>query len=501
MQSSNQEKLNAFLSKGGAIFAAEIFVSNQRLVRHTLKEKWTNIVPILEVKIGKLIQHHNTPDDILTRKGPLDYFLISMNKDAVEAHSHVERLASSVYEEIFAEDPFLEGLQISISAHHITTEKLADMSALKELLFGTENSDGWSATISKKNYSSFRPERVQHKLLRHIIGLQSVCETLLSEIHPLPDAADNLTAHHGRLARLSEASNIVNTNIASLLDRQADAPVSKAPEPVDPEPIPEPKTQAPPKSGLEKDLHRIIGDDASLVYFPIWDVEQQLVNSYRAAIIRQIPTGPVELNTGTETSIAAYKIDQLVMRKVIEDITDFAGEEDGFTFVMPLHINTIQSKEHFSKVELGLKSLSIVERRALKVEIVGATEYTTAATILALINKIKVYCSGVGFRKPNGLEVSPQFRKMGITHTGFHIEDIALENINVGQEIEKLGYTAEKANLVSFIYGIDTVADSAQAIGAGIKFLGGEAIGSPLETPWGTLPFAVESLYSRVLAN
>tara|TARA_R110002096_G_scaffold50539_12_gene132578 strand:+ start:1012 stop:2388 length:1377 start_codon:yes stop_codon:yes gene_type:complete len=458
---------------------------------------------MLEVKIGKLVQSQMAPDDILSRKMALSYFLISTQNEMVEAHNFLKQLSSNIYANVFACDPTLEDLQVSLHTHQIPTNEHASIEDLKSALFKTDDSDGWGITIGKENYFAHQSDNTGHDLVLNVIRMRKICDHILAQMRPLPSSDNELKSYTAALIKLSEASQLVNSGVADLCDLNVATQSVNAPTP---EPVISPPPQEiapPPLTGLQQDLIKQIGEEAELVYFPIWAVEKELVNTYRGGIIRNLPSGTVELNTGTETHIASYKIDQLVARKVREDMRNLIveDEDDAFTFVLPIHMNTLQSKEHFLKIDMTLKTLSIAERKNLKIEILGATQYTTAATVLAMINKVKLYCSGVGFRKPNTLEISPAFKKMGITHVGFHIDDLSLDSIDPNRAVEQLGETADKANLSSFVYGVNNVAISALSIGAGINFISGEAIGSPLETPWGSLPFAVESLYTKVLSN
>lgn len=497
MSPSSENKMEALILQTGTAFAAHLFISNQQKIKRTLAKEWSNIVPMLEVKIGKILQDRMAPTDIVIRKGPLNYYLICYGRDETESTSHLERLAARLCDQIFLKDPLLEDLQISLFVFPVVLGDYASPAVLKKYLFEYDDSQGWSLIVGRHNYASCRPEQINNKLIRQISGLRSVCDSFFLKLGPMPEENEDLEPHRAALARIAEATKIVNLNIGKLLDNHAALPAGVSVSVAKPAAI---ETVIAPDA-LQSELAATVGDHAELVYFPVWDIKQQLVNSYRATILRHLPARTVELNCGAETDVAAHLIDGLIVQKIEQDNSPEQDPSETSTFILPLHINTLQSAVHFQKIELRLKALSLVQRRRLKIEVIGATHNTIFETIKMLVAKIKIYCASVGYRLPAGTAPTVNFKKAGISSVGFHIADLIQENMYAPREIEKLATLADQLNLASFVYGVDSIAEAATSIGSGIKFISGNTIGNALEIPWGTLPFEVESLYTRVLSS
>jgi len=503
---------------------AHLHIMNQEQVRNDLGKKWSQIVPILEVQIGKIIRSVLPGNDLVFRKQALSYYVICVGHDFAEARCLLEGVAATIYNRVFGQDQALDGLQIILSAYSKTLLDFSDTDALKAELFDKDDKDGWSTIVDRNNAASFQPEAIENKILRRIVGMRSACDHLISRLYPLPESDSELANHGTALKRIASVSRKLDWSITRLLDgsdaagpepsqtEQEEAPVSQKTVEV-PADIQPPKAPAQPapkiamseleskETALFKDREASIGSDTDFAYFPIWNVKAQLVNSYRCGIVRHLPSGDIELNTGTETDVAAYKIDRLVQRKLALDLRDGGLDQDESTFVLPLHINTLQSPEHFRRLELALKSLSLAERKKLEIEIIGATPNTLLKTVQKAIVQIKIYCVAIGYRVQATELITENVRKIGVTHVGFHLEDMKLAGKNAVREIEALGRQAEALDLESYVMGVHSVADAAVSIGAGIKFIGGRAVGNELDMPWGTLPFEVESLYSRLLSS
>jgi len=476
-----------------------MFVSNQQKIRNTLKDRWSKIVPMLELQIGKLLQDRMVPEDILLRKETLDYYLICPGRDETEVSSHTERLAARICEKIFCPDKLLEDLQINLYIFPLKPTDFESSSGIKHFIFEHEDSEGRSMTVGRHNYASCRPEHINNKLVRQISGLRSTCDSFFLKLSPMPEKDEDLLPYRSALARIAEATKIVNLTIGKILDGHAALPAGNSvPKPVAVAAAPASPTT---ETKLQNELAATIGEHAELVYFPIWDVKKQLVNSYRAAIVRHLPSETVELNSGAETDIAAHLIDWLLIQKTQQDNIDDQDGGDASAFVLPLHINTLLSAQHFTKIELRLKALSIVQRKQLKIEVIGATHNTIFETIKKQVAKIRIYCASVCFRLPPGAKPTANFRKAGVSSVGFHVADLLNEKSNIEKEIEQLAMLSEKYHLSSFVYGVDSIAEAALSIGSGVNFISGHTVGNALEIPWGTLPFEVESLYARVLSS
>jgi len=492
---SLEEKLNKFFLSDKPSFSAHLYVANQKKVRELLSDKWSKIVPMLEVKIGKLLSDRMTWDDILVRKDVFSYYVISIDRGGAEAKTHFERLAAQIFEQIFKKDPLLQELQISGSAFKVSTDVVSTMAELKNYLFHHDDSEGATISIGRHNYASRLPEQINNKLVRQVVGLRTACDNFFIAANPLPDENEDLQPYRSKLVRIAEATKIVNDSIAELLGSGSEA-LSV------PEATAEPPAETEEKNDKQLDeLHAIVGDHSEIVYFPIWDVDKQLVNNYRCTLVQHLPSGISELNTGSATHIAPYKIDQLIAEKVGSDNLADQNQDDASFFVMPLHVNTLQNKEQFLKIELRLKSLSMLQRKQLKIEIIGATRNTTYEAIKNLVAKIKVYCNSVSFRLSMDMKISPSLRKIGVSSIGFHISDLSIVGKDVTQAIEEIAISSDKLNIDSFVYGVDTIADAAAAIGSGVNYISGQAVGDALDVPWGTLPFEVENLYARLLSS
>ena len=508
MPKTQEHKLENLLSHTEPVFVVHMFISNQQKIRNTLKDRWSTIVPMLELQIGKLLQDRMVPEDILLRKETLNYYVICPGRDETESSSHTERLAAGICEKIFCTDKLLEDLQINLYIFPVQPTDFANPDSLRSHAFAHNDSEGRSMTVGRHNYASCRPEHINNKLVRQISGLRSTCDSFFLKLNRMPDEDEELLAYRAALARIAEATKIVNQGIGKILDNHAALPASNPAPKKHAVPDSPPVAAAPAVSSvpsvetkLQNELAATIGEHAEMVYFPIWDVKKQLVNSYRATIVRHLPAETVELNCGVETEIAAHLIDWLLVQKTQQDNIDDEDADDASSFILPLHINTLQSAKHFTKIEMRLKALSIMQRKRLKIEVIGATRNTIFETIKKLVAKVRIYCTSVSFRLAPGVKPSANFKKAGISSVGFHITDLLYENANIDKEIEQLVLTSEKLHLSSFVYGVDSIAEAATSIGSGVNFISGQTIGNALEIPWGTLPFEVESLYARVLSS
>lgn len=486
--------------------AVHFMVSNQRAVRKALQQKWGTLVPLLEVQIGKLLNEKLAEDDILFRREPFSYYIVSANRDQSETACFSERLAAYVYEKVFSADTHLQELQISLSSITLQTKTISDDKAFREALFGVHDSDGWNSIVSHHNFASRKPEQVNHSLIRQIIALRGMCDHFFSSIPHVPDTDEALKEHLKQLQKLQQASGIVTRNINNLLkdlplEEEKDAPPEvKAPpkeieEPVKAEPV------ATEEDEIQLDVQKQIAADAEVAYYPIWNVARQMIDMYRCTIVRHLPSGVVEINTGAETQHGSYVVDYLIVRKVIADLELFTEPDSDCSVYLPIHANTIQSKKHFQPIANKLKSLSLTDRKQLLICITGVTENTTAEMLQKLVSTVRPYCKSVSYRYTGLNKLPSAMKKAGGNAIGLHVDDLTITTADLTREIEVLAENAETFKLVSFVDGVNSVATAATAIGAGISLISGDAVGTPLEIPWGVVDFKVESLYSKVLSS
>jgi|GEM_PF-5455459 len=489
------------------VVVAGIAICNQHAVKTKVGGKWAKIAPLLEVQVGKYLNKRMQEEDLLFREQELTYHMVMHGLSAQDAAFSIGKTASGVYEAIFLRDPVLEELQISVSVAPLRMPSGQSVSDVKNIVIARDRSLSWAETIGRGNFASYRPEKAEHKLLKQIFGLRSACDALISSPNGLPQSDQAFLNHQSELGRMLFTMKGAVYSIEKLLSgQQLEDSVRDNQETtpsVELTPAPAPKVSSYERklAILNHDAMATLGSDIELVYMPIWNVKEEVVNSYRCAIVRHLPSGTGELNAGTETEYAPFKIDELVLRKLVLDLKEGGLAEDESSFVLPLHINTVLTESDFLKISAALNSLTLVERQKLKVELLGMTKNTSLGLVQKAISKIKGYGKETGLRAMEAGQVIPQLKKTGVTHIGLHLADLQVTNMDADKEIEAFATNADELRFRAFIYGVDRVADAAQAIGAGFGFISGQSIGDALSAPWGTVPFKVSSLYSRMISG
>jgi len=500
-QTSSEQKYQHLYGVEEPVLAVHFMISNQRAARQFFKKKWTDLVPMLEVQIGKLLNSKLSDDDILIRREALSYYLICDQRDADEMKSFCERRAAHIFEHVFNDDPHLQELQISLSAVPVDMKDVADDDALKEAVFAVGDSDGWASVVSRHNYASRKPEQIDHTLVRQIAALRGTCDQFFSAMPKVPEDDETLRTYQQELKKLQQAADIISKGITKLLGNAPDDIPEIAPEPSAPaEQVVEP-APAPFVDQLQLDVEKQIAADAEVVYFPVWNVPKQVIDTYRCGIVRHMPSGLVEVNAGIETRHAAHVVDNLVTRKVTTDLPMFAEPGESCMVIMPLHANTILTEKYFRDISAKLKPLSLMERKQLVLEVIGITDNTTTETIQRLVDTIRPFCSSISFRISGKNRFPNIIKRSGASALGLHVDDFLITTADITQEISQIAVDAEKFKMASFAEGVHTVAVAATAIGAGVALISGEAVGSPLDLPWGTVDFKVESLYTRVISD
>ncbi|MFC3052414.1 hypothetical protein [Kordiimonas pumila] len=489
------------------VLAVHFMIGNQRAAREHFKDKWPELVPILEVHIGRILKSKLGANDILIRREALSYYIICTDRDLIEMTNFCKRIAAHVFEKIFSNDIHLQKLQISLSALSVDMANVTNDSALKKALFTLEDSEGQSTIVSRDNYAACKPEQIDHSLVRQIAALRGTCDQFFSAISKVPDTDETLKEYHSELRRVRRAANIISRGISSLLKDTDDIEATDDSE--NATDTPTTTTSVPAEESVKQteaesirlDVEKQIAPDAEVAYFPVWNVPKQLIDIYRCSIIRHLPSGIVEVNTGSETQHGSFVVDNLIVRKVLADLPEFTGPDADCMLYMPLHANTILSDQHFAQITSKLKPLTLVERKQLLIGIHGITENTSAETIQKLTIAVKPYCRTINFRITGNKSLSSVIKKAGGSAIGLHVDDVLTTSANITENITQLATEADSVHILSFTEGVHSVALAATAIGAGISYISGEAIASPLELPWGALEFKVESLYSRVISD
>ncbi|SDE05370.1 hypothetical protein [Kordiimonas lacus] len=535
------------------VVAGNLHVLNTAKIKAKVGEKWPRLKSTIQMNVEKIIQDHLGPNDEMFNYKDLNYVIAFDELDEQEASKKLAHISKLIIQRIFGTDALLEGFELESTAAAIESEQLTgsggnvsnllgsieslatptrhNMQTIKAEGFETEapgtpdetammdqiqalldkiaqsvgelgqtgDMKGFEAVLEslqdQLNYAFFTSQEYLEKInngqfqlspesqaQQFLESLQQMSAQLNGQLHQVQEDMKDTSAEITTLKNGAciKESMIANANIVDL-------------DPDEVEMFPS-----------HPELLSEFGEDASFQYFPVWDVKLNVVNTYRCSVALTVGGVTRELRTMLPANCPNYmyeRLDIITAQKALLDIKEAAASDIVCTFGITIRHSILQNPKTRSVLGDMFRRLSKAERQLLIIEITDVADNTWASRILENVGYLKPFCRAILVRLPRQFQGHSDLKAGGVYAIGYHLPDLAGTEASKFQELDRLVIQAERSGMVTFVSGVDHTSLAASAVGSGVRYIGGTAIGTPLDFPWGILPFELGSIYSRRMSS
>lgn len=550
-EESFEGKLRDIAKHQDLVVAGNLHVLNVTKIKAKVGAKWPRLKSLISMNIEKIIQDHLGPDDVMMMHSELNYIVIFPNDTKAVAERKLKVISRQIIERIFGTEALMRGFALQSTVGEMdATELQGDDGTIKNLM------EAISAQAEPQHHSWETIEREkaaaqaslnEDVVLAHVSSLldklgrnlhtlyaaqdKEACHTALDGIeqnleetidlsdrflmaHPISEADTSESSENREfLQNVLETTTALSAEVAAVRPHITDAVLGEGRNQnldldelgadimesaiqvdVDPDALPD-LTEG-------RELLSGFGNDCSFHYFPVWDVRLEMVNNYRCSIgVTKNDTVQELRNMMPSQSKDAIfeRLDLITLQKSLIDLREVVSSEIRCTFTLTVRFSLLQAPKSRAVIAQLFHPLTAKERHLVVIKIVDVPANTWASNIVDKVAFLKPFCRVVIVElmpRPQGLN---ELKEAGVFAVGYHMPKLEGKEAHRLQELEWLVTHAEKVGLTSFVSGVDQISVAASAVGTGVRYIDGMAVGLPLDLPWGILPFALESIYTRLL--
>jgi hypothetical protein len=255
----------------------------------------------------------------------------------------------------------------------------------------------------------------------------------------------------------------------------------------------------PPVAASSRTPANILGD-MRFAYRPIWDRARNAIATYLC--VAQVPTSDaatalddVELMVVADDNELA-RLDSAIQQRVMKDLAELMAEKRRLLITLPVHFESLGQAAWRRNYFAEMTRLDVEARKLLMVEIVGLPRGVLQSRLLDLIAPLRPLCRGVMLRVPPEMVDLTQTKGCGAVAVGCDLTGHAGPELALVQQMNRFARAAERAALPSYLHGAQTLSLVTAALGAGFKYIDGDAVAKLVDHPRHVAEFGLADLYN-----
>jgi hypothetical protein len=255
----------------------------------------------------------------------------------------------------------------------------------------------------------------------------------------------------------------------------------------------------PPKSGPPID-GSCPPPDERFWYRPIWHQARNVVSAYLCTERPCASADEEDHGAAAPDANLLYRRDEAARDRVLDDLDELRRSGQKCLFVLQVHFETLASAAR-RQAYAGALARRLQESAAtlLVIAIKGAPVGIPQSRLVDIIATLRPYSRGVLLRLPIDATEMGNLRGCGLTAVGCDIGDCSNPEYTVFQHMNRFSRAAEVAGLSTYLLGANTRSIVAAAVGAGFRYVGGDAVAGPVDRPDQLLEFRLADLYRPFL--
>lgn len=243
----------------------------------------------------------------------------------------------------------------------------------------------------------------------------------------------------------------------------------------------------------------------SFVYRPMWDTSCRALSAYLCAPLLAGADGTdKDMYSLVEQDLdVLYRLEGLVQARALSDLASLLKRRQKLLLILPVHFESLAAaRSRRSFVENLVHLVSPEGRALLLVEIVGVPDGVPHSRLESLVVPLRQKCRAIIARVPLNATDLRSFKLAGIHAVGSEIcssprpsETVIIHQMNRFKRL------AERAEVTTFIRGLDTTSLTAAAVGAGFRYIDGDAVATAQQSPNSISKFNVLDLYRPLISR
>jgi hypothetical protein len=235
-------------------------------------------------------------------------------------------------------------------------------------------------------------------------------------------------------------------------------------------------------------------------YRPMWSPAHSVISAY--ICVPLVPTsdaGPVygeaEMLLGNSVE-DTVKLDFAVLAHVLTELETMVRDNRHLLLTLPVHFETLSSSLRRNAYARDLAAgLTAESMKLLVIEIIGIPDGVPQSRLIELITPLRTHCRAMTARVRLEVADFTAPKVLGILSIGCDIADSPGAELLVMQRMSRFARAGEKARLVTHIRGVRSISLLAAALGAGFRYIDGDAVSALVDRPRQILKFTLVDAY------
>lgn len=263
-------------------------------------------------------------------------------------------------------------------------------------------------------------------------------------------------------------------------------------------------------SGIDPTHHSGTGpagviDTLRFAYRPMWTPARNLISAYVCVPMAPAANGASAIvEVETKRSADAHDVVQLdfkVLVHMLGELYAMARENRHVLVTMPVHFATMELSVHhqiFADTLADAVTPSMAKR--LIIELIDIPDDLQQKRLVELITPLRPYCRALMGRVRIDTTDFAMLEVPGILSIGCEVAECGDSEHLVMRLMERFARVSEKSGLGTHVRGVHTHSLLAAAVGAGFRFIDGDAVSPLVSRPHKTQKFSLRDAY-RPLAG
>lgn len=239
-------------------------------------------------------------------------------------------------------------------------------------------------------------------------------------------------------------------------------------------------------------------------YRPMWSPSHSVISAYLCVpLLMTSDNGPIygdaEQVLGGDAEEMA-RLDFAVLMHGLAELHMMVRDKRHLLVTIPVHFETLCSsvrRTAYAKELAG--GITHDTSRLLVIELVGVPDGVPQSRMVELITPLRPHCRAMTARVRLEVADFTALKVLGILSIGCDIAETAGSELVLMQRMARFARAGEKARLGTHIRGVRSISLLAAALGAGFRYIDGDAVSPLVDRPRQLLRFTLADAYRPVV--
>ncbi|MEI8396528.1 MAG: hypothetical protein WCF85_17485 [Rhodospirillaceae bacterium] len=243
--------------------------------------------------------------------------------------------------------------------------------------------------------------------------------------------------------------------------------------------------------------------DISYLYRPLWQVKANALNGYFCTMmvddgngVRPYQAMFAEDSEDTGRVATQALVDHLILRRALCDVTRLLELGQKCRVVASVHFTTLSSAKARRAYIEALRTIGEAARKLLILEIVYPFSASSNLPVFEAANLIRSFACALFLQVKFEHPVFDDLKSAGILAVGVDLSPLVISETELFRKYESFCDHAAKAELRSYVTGLNTRSKTTAAVCSGFNFVSGDPVGVPVNFPGGVRGFSVFDTYT-----